>query len=72
MQYTSLLPAFLFTSLTLASSSQVTFTDDDKLNVPGANPLKFCADPSDYILELSNVDLDPNPPQAYVSHNFHS
>ncbi|KAI4282700.1 MAG: hypothetical protein L6R38_002747 [Xanthoria sp. 2 TBL-2021] len=36
---------------------------DDSLSVPGDNPLSFCADPSDYILTIDNVDLDPNPPE---------
>lgn len=39
---------------------QVTIQDDFK--VPGDNPLNFCADPKDDILEIENVDLDPNPP----------
>jgi hypothetical protein len=32
--------------------------------VPGANPLHFCADPKDDIIEIKKVDLSPNPPQA--------
>ncbi|KAL8709298.1 MAG: hypothetical protein Q9220_005891 [cf. Caloplaca sp. 1 TL-2023] len=36
---------------------------DDATHVPGDNPLIFCADPSDYILTIDNVDLDPNPPE---------
>ncbi|KAI4245979.1 MAG: hypothetical protein L6R40_002195 [Gallowayella cf. fulva] len=36
---------------------------DDSLSVPGDNPLKFCDDPTDYILTIHNVDLDPNPPK---------
>lgn len=43
---------------------QVTIQDDFK--VPGDNPLNFCADPKDDILEIENVDLDPNPPSPYV------
>jgi hypothetical protein len=34
--------------------------------VPGDNPLYFCADPADYILQIEKVDLDPNPPKPYV------
>jgi len=37
---------------------------DDSLNVPGENPLSFCEDPTGNILEIKNVDLDPNPPVA--------
>lgn len=40
---------------------QVTIQNDYK--VPGDNPLDFCADPKDNLLEIEKVDLDPNPPQ---------
>lgn len=40
--------------------------DDEDLRVPGKNPLTYCDDPKDYILDIDHVDLDPNPPQAYV------
>lgn len=46
--------------------SQLRLQDDDPLNVPGENPLKFCADPKDNILKIIKADLDPNPPKAYV------
>ena len=36
---------------------------EDKLDVPGDNPLQHCQDPEDDILDLEEVDLDPNPPQ---------
>lgn len=45
--------------------SQVTISEDYK--VPGDNPLYFCADPKDYIVEIDKVDLSPNPPEAYVA-----
>lgn len=32
--------------------------------VKGDNPLTYCADPSDYILQIESVNLKPNPPQA--------
>ncbi|KAL9089480.1 MAG: hypothetical protein Q9159_002520 [Coniocarpon cinnabarinum] len=64
MQLTSLLPAFLLSTLAFASTSQVALQDDSKLDVPGSNPLKFCEDPSNYLLDIDNVDLDPNPPKA--------
>lgn len=35
---------------------------EDKLDVPGDNPLQHCQDPEDDILDLEEVDLDPNPP----------
>lgn len=34
------------------------------LAVPGDNPLAYCEDPSDNILNIHGVDIDPNPPQA--------
>ncbi|KAL9612272.1 MAG: hypothetical protein Q9167_003140 [Letrouitia subvulpina] len=36
---------------------------NDDLSVPGQNPLNFCKDPKNYILNIEYVDLDPNPPQ---------
>ena len=33
-------------------------------DVPGENPLEFCENTEDYILEIQKVDLDPNPPTA--------
>ncbi|KAF9694177.1 hypothetical protein EKO04_007729 [Ascochyta lentis] len=41
--------------------NQVTVKEEFK--VPGDNPLYFCADPADYILQIEKVDLDPNPPK---------
>ena len=32
--------------------------------VPGENPLEFCEDTGDYLLDIKSVDLDPNPPKA--------
>ena len=37
---------------------------EDVLDVPGDNPLKYCALPDDNILEIESVDLSPNPPSA--------
>jgi hypothetical protein len=39
---------------------------NDAFKVPGDNPLYFCEDPKSYILDIENVDLDPNPPLPYV------
>ncbi|KAF2637532.1 hypothetical protein P280DRAFT_472240 [Massarina eburnea CBS 473.64] len=63
------LTAVLLAATTVATVSatpswvpgQVTVKEDFK--VPGENPLYFCADPKDNILEIENVDLSPNPPQ---------
>jgi hypothetical protein len=38
--------------------------EDPEYPVPGDNPLLFCADPDDYLLTISKVDLAPNPPAA--------
>ncbi|KAI9658498.1 MAG: Phosphatidylglycerol/phosphatidylinositol transfer protein [Alyxoria varia] len=38
--------------------------DKDAQPVPGDNPLEYCKAPDDYLLEIDNVDLDPNPPKA--------
>jgi len=59
-----LIAATLVSSTSLfGSSSQNSLTDEPKKDVPGKNPLHFCADPEDYILTIDYVDLVPNPPQ---------
>ncbi|KAF2748601.1 phosphatidylglycerol/phosphatidylinositol transfer protein precursor [Sporormia fimetaria CBS 119925] len=40
---------------------QVAISEDFK--VPGDNPLHFCGNPKDDLLEIEKVDLSPNPPQ---------
>lgn len=34
--------------------------------VAGDNPLSFCNSPESYSLNITSVDLSPNPPQAHV------
>lgn len=36
---------------------------DEKLDVPGDNPLSYCRE-EDHILDIYKVDLEPNPPLA--------
>lgn len=48
-------------SINVPSSSDASTLDAD-FPVPGSQPLNFCKDPKDYILEVHNVDLVPNPP----------
>lgn len=68
MRFTS---ALLFLSPLLASAVSFGYTsksdlkalDDEKIPVPGDQPLVYCNDPKDYILEVHNVDLIPNPPR---------
>ena len=72
---TTVLPLFL-ASLTTCSSFSFFGGDqqvlDEDLKVPGQNPLEFCANSDDFILTISNVDLEPNPPLPYVRHLPHS
>lgn len=62
---TVILPLFLSSLATSSSfpffgSEQNVLDEDHK--VPGDNPLEFCGKSDDYILSISNVDLEPNPP----------
>ncbi|MCJ1300029.1 Phosphatidylglycerol/phosphatidylinositol transfer protein [Hypocenomyce scalaris] len=58
-----LLPA-LATSRSISVGKQDVLTNDSDLNVPGANPMIFCQDPTDDILTIQHVNLSPNPPTA--------
>jgi len=63
----TLLYATLVTSNSFSNflgSTDPATNDDEKFQVPGKNPLTFCADPSDYILTIDFVNLTPNPPVA--------
>lgn len=65
MKVTALLASSLLAVSVAATPSwpgQVKIQEDFK--VPGDNPLYFCADPKDNLLEIENVDLSPNPPEA--------
>ena len=53
-------------SLSFLSDSQAPLGSDTDLAVPGDNPLVYCQDPSDNILAIQHVNLDPNPPNSYV------
>ena len=48
------------------SSQKSIVEDSNDLSVPGDNPLNYCEDPSEgkHILKITNVDLEPNPPEA--------
>jgi hypothetical protein len=35
----------------------------EAIPVKGNNPLEYCSDPSDNILDIKSVDLSPNPPK---------
>lgn len=59
----TLLLAPLVASLSIhSSSSDDASALDAAFPVPGDQPLNFCKDPKDYILEIHHVDLIPNPP----------
>jgi len=70
MKFLSVLLPFLYATVVTSFSLSVSFdgnqkaltTDGETIEVPGKNPLTYCADPKDYILTIDNVDLDPNPP----------
>lgn len=62
LTFTPLVLSTLVASKSFFSSNQQPLVDDS-LSVPGDNPLEFCSDPSDFILTIDNVDLDPNPPE---------
>ncbi|MCJ1364786.1 Phosphatidylglycerol/phosphatidylinositol transfer protein [Acarospora aff. strigata] len=51
-------------SLSFLSDSQAPLGSDTDLAVPGDNPLVYCQDPSDNILAIQHVNLDPNPPNS--------
>ncbi|ERF72414.1 hypothetical protein EPUS_06043 [Endocarpon pusillum Z07020] len=68
MRILSVLLPFLSASL-VASKSFSVFSHDqaplaNSFDVPGKNPLKFCGNPKNYILDIDKVDLDPNPPKS--------
>ncbi|DAA74854.1 TPA_exp: Phosphatidylglycerol/phosphatidylinositol transfer protein [Trichophyton benhamiae CBS 112371] len=61
--------ALLLSPLALAAppslfrdTSQIPLDTDGDLKVPGDNPLMYCADPSENLLQIERVDLSPNPP----------
>lgn len=62
---TFLAPAICVASVAATPSwsmpGQIAINEDFK--VPGDNPLNFCSDPKDDILEIKKVDLSPNPPK---------
>jgi len=67
---TTILPLFCLTLVSArsawlggSSNDQLHLADDD-FNVPGKNPLQFCSDPTEDLLTIENVDLDPNPPEV--------
>ena len=62
-----LLTTFYFTVVRasyfpLVGGSQTVLGDD--LKVPGQNPFYHCSTPKGEILDLTYVDLSPNPPEA--------
>ena len=41
---------------------QEAMVDDDQVKVPGDNPLSTCHSPDNYLVKITHLDLDPNPP----------
>lgn len=74
MKLSTTLLTIAFSSLPICSSlsfgggDQAVLDSDTDLKVPGDNPLVYCQDPTKNILAIQRVDLDPNPPDAYVHH----
>jgi len=73
MKLSTTLLSIVFPSLAVCRSlsffgNHQAVLDSDDLSVPGDNPLVYCQTPTDDILAIEHVDLDPNPPGAYVSH----
>ncbi|KAI5301075.1 Phosphatidylglycerol/phosphatidylinositol transfer protein [Ascosphaera pollenicola] len=44
--------------------AQTPITAESSLKVPGNNPLSYCSAPNKNILDIDQVDISPNPPQA--------
>lgn len=57
-------------SLSFFDQSPIATSNKD-FPVDGDNPLTYCSDPSNNILQIDSVDLSPNPPQPYVSLNVY-
>lgn len=62
----SLVLSFSATSNTLSFRGGDQTILDEKFLVPGNNPLNFCQEPSEYVLNIDHVDLAPNPPKPCV------
>ncbi|KAL2046964.1 hypothetical protein N7G274_000982 [Stereocaulon virgatum] len=68
MKFTQTLLSFLISCVAVSNTLSLFggdqhVLDDEKLTVPGDNPLKYCRD-EDHLLDIYKVDLDPNPPLA--------
>jgi len=37
-------------------------TQEEKVKVPGENPLNYCKPPKDYLVNIEYINLTPNPP----------
>lgn len=57
------LPLLASTALALPNLTSPPKALNTAYPVPGHQPLTFCVDPKDYILQDVYVDLDPNPPR---------
>jgi len=69
MKFSAALVALLSATPTLGrslfGSSQDVIASDDDHKIPGKSPLELCPkDHDDDIIEITSVDLLPNPPEA--------
>jgi hypothetical protein len=56
--------SFASLSYSLQRQVQLPVAPNDSLDVPGNNPLVFCEDPKDYILDIDHIDVEPDPLKA--------
>lgn len=61
-----LISAASFPAVFDPSQASLHADSNEDIPVPGTNPLKYCQNPSNYLIEIDSVDLVPNPPQPYV------
>ncbi|TPX07655.1 uncharacterized protein E0L32_010653 [Thyridium curvatum] len=68
MKYGIAIAALLSTAQGLSFFGNDAVTANEDLKVPGDSPLELCdKDHSDDLVDITRVDLLPNPPEAYVS-----
>lgn len=67
MKFCALLLASTAAAASLSFFGSEQHTLDEPFPIPGDNPLIYCEDPKDFLLNVTKVDLDPNPPAAYVA-----
>ncbi|KAJ5172726.1 MD-2-related lipid-recognition [Penicillium capsulatum] len=67
---TPLVSAASFPSFFDPSQARIRVDPTQDFPVAGENPLSFCANPADHLLEIDRVDLSPNPPKPGTTLNI--